>query len=105
MTTTSEWVCFEHGGYARRKAEIWWRKRCKEPVPETVEQAVSICNTGGIAGTTAITVRSVSGEKYDRIIKHELGPVPEPEVYTPGGEHDDDGMQPVGWIADEDIPF
>ena len=22
----SEWVCFEHTGYARRKAEAWWRR-------------------------------------------------------------------------------
>lgn len=36
----SEWVCFEHGGFARRKAEQWWKARetvsgvfWKDPVP------------------------------------------------------------------------
>jgi DNA repair protein RadD len=101
----SEWVCFEHEGFARQKAEAWWRKRSKEPVPETVEQAVAICESGGIASTTAITVRSVAGEQYDRIVAHELGPVPEPEVFTPGGEQEEDRMQPATWLPEEDIPF
>jgi len=25
LTTYQEWICFEHQGYARRKAEDWWR--------------------------------------------------------------------------------
>jgi hypothetical protein len=31
-----------------------------------------------LAATKSITVRSVSGEEYDRIIDYELGPIPEP---------------------------
>ena len=27
LATYSEWVCVEHQGYARRKAEQWWRRR------------------------------------------------------------------------------
>lgn len=100
----SEWVCFQHGGYARQKAETWWRKRSKEPVPDTVEQAVAICESGGIASTTAITVRSVAGEKYDRIIGHELGPIPEPEVFTQDSEPEE-SSQPAEWIDPADIPF
>jgi DNA repair protein RadD len=73
----SEWVCFEHDGYARQKAVAWWRQRSREPIPETVEQAVRIANNGGLASTIEITVRSVEGEKFDRITKYELGPVPE----------------------------
>jgi DNA repair protein RadD len=72
----SEWVCFEHTGYARAKAEAWWRARSHEPVPKTAEQAVAICEAGGIAETQAITVRSVAGDPYDRIINHRLGPIP-----------------------------
>lgn len=101
----SEWVCFQHDGFARQKAETWWRKRSKEPVPATVEQAVALCNSGGIAATTAITVRSVAGEKYDRIISHELGSVPEVEVFTAGGEQDEDQVQPASWVDSADIPF
>lgn len=36
----SEWVCFEHTGYARSKAEHWWKRRSSEPVPDTVAEAL-----------------------------------------------------------------
>jgi DNA repair protein RadD len=47
-------------------------------VPATAQHAVDIANAGGVAITKAITVRSVSGEDYDRIIGYELGEMPEP---------------------------
>jgi DNA repair protein RadD len=72
----SEWVCFEHTGYARQKAVAWWRQRSHEPVPETAEEAVTLAQAGRLAPTRAITVRSVAGEDFDRIIGYELGDVP-----------------------------
>lgn len=37
----SEWVCFEHDGFARRKAESWWRNHGgNEPVPSSVDEAI-----------------------------------------------------------------
>ena len=32
----SEWICFEHTGYARQKAVAWWRARSTAPVPNTI---------------------------------------------------------------------
>jgi DNA repair protein RadD len=98
----SEWVCFEHTGYARGKAEAWWKLRSHEPVPDTVEQAVEICEAGGIAPTLAITVRSVTGEKYDRIVNHQIGPIP-PRL-DGGDEHDDGNLPDPTWPEDE-VPF
>jgi DNA repair protein RadD len=72
----SEWVCFEHTGYARQKAVAWWRQRSCEPVPETAEEAVALAQHGRLAPTREITVRSVTGEDYDRIISYELGDIP-----------------------------
>ena len=42
MSTFSEWVCFEHQGYARRKAVQWWLNRAGpgERVPDTVIEAL-----------------------------------------------------------------
>ena len=90
----SEWICFEHTGFARRQAERWWKKHSHDPVPETAQHAVDIANAGGLATVDAITVRSVAGEKYDRIVGHVIGPLPEP-------------VAPLGDIslAPEDIPF
>jgi DNA repair protein RadD len=72
----SEWVCLEHDGFARQKAVAWWTRRSREPVPATAAEAVEIARAGGLAATRSITVRSVAGEQYDRIIAHELGPIP-----------------------------
>ena len=35
-----EWVCFEHQGYARLKAEGWWQRRSVAPQPMTVDEAI-----------------------------------------------------------------
>ncbi|HQL76438.1 MAG TPA: DEAD/DEAH box helicase family protein [Phycisphaerae bacterium] len=98
----SEWVCFEHTGYARGKAEAWWKLRSHEPVPDTVEQAVEICEAGGIAPTLAITVRSVTGEKYDRIVNHQLGPIP-PRL--DGTDERYDGNLPDPTWPEDEVPF
>lgn len=74
----SEWVCFEHSGYARWKAETWWQARSPDPVPDTAERAVELANAGALALTKSITVRTVAGEKFDRIVDYELGEKPEP---------------------------
>jgi DNA repair protein RadD len=80
----SEWVCFEHEGYARQKAIAWWRKRSPDPVPDNVERAIEIIEGGGLATTLAIKVRTVAGDPYERIIDYELGPMPEG---VPASEH------------------
>ena len=76
QTTRSEWVCFEHGGYAGAKAALWWRQRSNEPVPATAAEAVALAEDGALAETRSITVRSAAGEKYDQIVGHTLGPKP-----------------------------
>jgi len=96
----AEWICLEHTGYARGKAEAWWRARSNEPVPGTVEEAVAVCYAGGIAPTQSVTVRSVTGEKYDRIIAHSLGPIPPRRI----SDHDDSNLPDYSWAGDE-IPF
>lgn len=40
MTTQSEWICFEHGGYAAQRAALWWyRMGGLAPAPGTVQNA------------------------------------------------------------------
>jgi DNA repair protein RadD len=72
----SEFICIEHSGYARRKAESWWRERCLDPCPSTAEEALDLADAGLLASAERITIRSIAGEKYDRILRHELGEIP-----------------------------
>jgi len=72
----SDFVCIEHTGYARRKAEAWWRERCLGPCPTEVEEALDLADAGLLAAPGFITIRSIAGQKYDRIIKQSLGAMP-----------------------------
>jgi DNA repair protein RadD len=36
-----EWICIEHDGYARQKAEQWWRLRAGTRMPKSVSEALS----------------------------------------------------------------
>lgn len=73
----SEWICFEHEGYAGNKAALWWKARSPDRVPATVEDAIAMANNGSLAMTEQITVQERSGEKFPRIVKAKLGPKPE----------------------------
>ncbi|GAA5509203.1 DEAD/DEAH box helicase [Novipirellula caenicola] len=72
----SEFICIEHTGYARRKAEAWWYERCLDPCPTDVEEALDIAEAGLLAVPEILTVRSIAGQKYDRIIKQTIGEIP-----------------------------
>jgi DNA repair protein RadD len=86
----SEWICFEHEGYARQKAIAWWRRHSPDPVPDTAERAVEIAQGGGVATTRGITVRTVTGDEFERITDYELGPLPEPVASDPYCGYDPD---------------
>lgn len=105
----SEWVCFEHprGGYARQKAEAWWRMRSNAPMPDNVDDAVDLADAGALAETLSIKVRSVAGEKFDRIVDYELGPKPdtvESDLPASTASHEMPEYVPFPG-ADDEIPF
>jgi len=89
--TISEWICLEHTGYARRKAQQWWQRRTDEPVPQTAAAAVAIAQQSGLMEPARITVRKITGEKFDRIVGYEL---PEREAAILAGA-----------FANEQVPF
>jgi DNA repair protein RadD len=101
----SEWICLEHGGWAHSKAASWWRQRSNLPPPATVEEAVELAQAGALCQTRHITVRSVTGEKYARIVGYDLGP--KPDYREPGWDEEPAAeAAPVGASDDhEEIPF
>ncbi len=85
----SEWICLEHTGWARRKAEQWWKARSHDPVPDTAQQACDLAEAGALASTEFVTVRSIAGEKFERILHSKLGPKPKPCPAYAGVDLDD----------------
>lgn len=72
-TTYREWICFEHTGYARTKAEEWWRRRFTNPVPNTVSEALDLLDWGDDLRTITKRLRVQKKEKYWQIVGYELG--------------------------------
>jgi DNA repair protein RadD len=104
----TEWVCFEHTGFARQKAIAWWKHRSLDPVPDDVDRAVEIASNGGLADTKKITVRAVAGEPYERIVGYELGPIPEPlpaDASFDVDEFIDNIHRQVRRAQQEEVPF
>lgn len=97
-TYKSEWICIQHTGFARAKAETWWVLRSKLPCPATVAEAVQLAQAGALCETTQITVVETQGE-FDRIIDYQLGDIPEPPEFDwETGTH-------AGPLVEDEVPF
>lgn len=101
----SEWICPEHTGFARRKFEAWWlehRQNINMDIPQTVDEAIAMAQSDALKYPVKITVKHVSGERFDRISHYEYGDPPETQFteqpYNGSPEDDDvllgDGMKP-----------
>ncbi len=99
-----EWICLEHpeGGYARKKAEQWWRERSNDPLPSSVEEAVEWANAGAVARTERITLEKKPGDEWERIVGYALGDKP-PRLEDPDNlpEH---ALAALGY-SDDEVPF
>lgn len=40
LVSHNEWICLEHEGYARSKAEGWWLRHANAPIPRTCTEAM-----------------------------------------------------------------
>ena len=85
----SEWICFEHQGYARAKAEQWWRALVDFDVPRTVNQALD--RQDEIPWPTHIRVtpdgkywkiigRRIDGVDYDVNLRRDWRSEPKPVI-------------------------
>lgn len=88
----SEWVCVEHAGWPRQKAEQWWAKRSLTPCPDTAAEAVQW--SGCLAMPDVITVRRWPGKQWPEIVSA--------EITQPLTELDE--LTAVS-MAEEDLPF
>ena len=104
----SEWVCPEHTGYARGKFEKWWHERAALgcPMPRSAREGVSLANEGLLAAPESITVKTIAGERFERVTGFRLKERP---VMREPGEDLEVGETwtspaPPGDL-DDDIPF
>ena len=104
----SEWVCPEHNGYARGKFEKWWHERAALgcPMPRSAREAVSLANEGLLAAPESITVKTIAGERFERVTGFRLKERP---VMREPGEDLEPGETWVSTTSpddpEEEIPF
>lgn len=70
LRSFSEYVCFEHEGYAGRKAKLWWRERAvpiTRPVPQTTMEGIE--EAANLEVATHIRVW-INREPYPEILGH-----------------------------------
>lgn len=63
----NEYVCFEHKGFAKKKAAQWWIERSASPVPKTVKDGI-ITSMGELSPSTSLRVWI--NKKYPEILAH-----------------------------------
>lgn len=93
----SEWVCVEHSGFARRRAEEWWAEHAPNAwlVPPSAHEAVRIAIGGALRTPKAIRI-VVEGD-YERVA----------ECRWEDDDHEPVEAKPVWrtFADDDDIPF
>lgn len=66
----SEWICIEHTGFARNKAERWWGQRVTAECPVDAELAV-LAAEQHMPAPQAISV--IKDGKYQRVVEWDFG--------------------------------
>jgi DNA repair protein RadD len=56
-TKVSEWVCFDHTGFAKVRAASWWTRRSLHRVPNSVDEALELIDRGAIRHPDRLTAR------------------------------------------------
>jgi DNA repair protein RadD len=98
LRSYSEYVCLEHVGFARRKAEQWWRQIVGPgAVPRSIEGAVDFLREG-LPKVAMIEVQPEG--RYERVVGHVKADDWAPREYV---ERPADGYE--GWDSLDEIPF
>jgi DNA repair protein RadD len=77
LRCASEWVCFNHSGYARQKAENWWFARERGYHPRGVDEVLEWLETNTIRQPAKIATRrngkftEVKEYEFDRIERYQ----------------------------------
>lgn len=67
IKTYQEWVCFEHPGFAGKKAREWWMVRHQSNPPETVDSALALISELRKPKKISVWIN----KKYPEVLGHE----------------------------------
>jgi len=70
----SEWVCLEHSGFARSKAEDWWSLHSSTECPESIDEAIDLFNRQWVAIPRTVTARREG--RFWKVLDREIDELP-----------------------------
>jgi DNA repair protein RadD len=70
LRVASEWICFNHVGYARQKAENWWMRRERKSMPSGTQDALEWLEFHDIEEPIRIATRK--NGKYTEVKDYEF---------------------------------
>lgn len=100
MTAINEWICPQHSGFPKSKADRYWRAHGgKMPFPRTVMEWIE--RQAELADTVEITVKP--RQKYWDVVGHVVGEANDNRV----SQANDNSSQEEDWrvLMDDDVPF
>ena len=70
----SEWVCLEHSGFARSKAEDWWSLHSSTECPESIDEAIDLFNRQWVAIPRTVTARREG--RFWKVLERDIDEIP-----------------------------
>lgn len=74
----SEWICFEHQGFARTRAEQWWAQRDTDPPPDTIDEAIKRAEHDDFPHAVEIAIQQDG--RWTKIVASKINASPQPPV-------------------------
>jgi DNA repair protein RadD len=100
----SEWICFEHTGFARTKAEFWWEGRSIHDTPSTIEEAVALLDRHVARMPSTVTTQQEG--KYMRIVSVEfVDERPEEYEWAEAVCVEQSDENEYQYFSDDEVPF
>ena len=100
----SEWICFEHQGFARTKAKLWWDGRSIHDTPNTIEEAVALLDRHVARMPSTVTTQQEG--KYMRIVSVEfVDERPEEYEWAEAVCVEQSDENEYQYFSDDEVPF
>lgn len=100
----SEWICFEHQGFARTKAKLWWDGRSIHDTPSTIEEAVALLDRHVARMPSTVTTQQEG--KYMRIVSVEfVDERPEEYEWAEAVCVEQSDENEYQYFSDDEVPF
>lgn len=98
LTTYKTWLCPQHTGFAKSKADRWWRQHGGQtPFPNSVDEWLS--RESELVGTAEFAIKPKPGSKYFDVVDFKPGAAND---NAPSASNDN---RRLADILDDDVPF